>query len=203
MDKEIQEQWENAMSPELRSSVESVKQELKNLSNGKEYNSFDIIEPELVDQLCKENNLTPTKQFKDAMTTPFAIAKYIDLQIQDEDMCKEVEKDLNLLLDKEKSSFILHHDLSNEITFSKPQEDDKILEKLTVRYRKDPLTDQIIYSLHGNWDISKQNLKALVENGEITSNSCNASLKPTIKTLSDNEFIFEIGNSFTITCKQS
>ena len=65
-----------------------------------------------------------------------------------------------------------------------------------------------IYSIKSNnwcWDISKNNLKALVESGELVKDIPTAitSLKPTIKTLSDNEFIFEIGNSFTITCKQS
>ena len=203
MDKEVEKQLEDAMDQNLKNNVKSVKEELKELSNGKEYGTFDTIEPELVDKLCKENDLNPTKQFKDAMNTPFAIAKYIDLQIQDNEMCKEVEKDLALFLDKEKANWILHHDLSNEITFTKPQEKDKILEKLIVKYRKDPLTDRIIYSLHGNWDISKQNLKGLVEGGEVIASSGPSDLKPTIKTLSDKEFVFEIGNKFIITCKQS
>lgn len=202
MDKEIEEQLENAMDPKLKEDVESVKEELKKLSNGKKYGTFDTIEETLVDQLCKENELSPTKQFKDAMNTPFAIAKYINLQIQDDEMCKEVEKDLKMFLDDKKTNWVLHHDLSNEITFSKPQEEDKILEKLIVKYRKDPLTDRIIYSLYGNWDISKQNLKELVEGGEIISSVAPSDLKPTIKTLSDKEFVFEIGSKFVITCKQ-
>lgn len=203
MDKELEQQLENAMDSKLKQDVESVKEELKSLSDGKEYGTFETVEPELIDRLCKENDLNPTKQFKDAMNTPFAVAKYINLQIQDNEMCKEVEKDLNLLLNKEKATWVLHHDLSNEITFSKPQEEDKILEKLIVKYRKDPLTDKIIYSLHGNWDISKQNLKNIVECGEVSSNNAITDLKPTIKTLSDKEFVFEIGNKFTITCKES
>lgn len=203
MNKELQEQLENAMDSKLKQDVESVKEELKNLSNGKEYGTFDEIESELIDKLCKDNNLNPTKQFRDAMTTPFAIAKFINLQIQDNEMCNEVEKDLNLLLDDKKANWILHHDLTNEITFLKPQEEDKILEKLIVKYRKDPLTDRIIYSLYGNWDISKQNLKQLVERDEIVSTVALSDLKPTIKTLSDKQFVFEIGNKFTITCKQS
>lgn len=203
MNKELQEQLENAMDSKLKQDVESVKEELKNLSNGKEYGTFDEIESELIDKLCKDNNLNPTKQFRDAMTTPFAIAKFINLQIQDNEMCNEVEKDLNLLLDDKKANWVLHHDLTNEITFLKPQEEDKILEKLIVKYRKDPLTDRIIYSLYGNWDISKQNLKQLVERDEIVSTVALSDLKPTIKTLSDKEFVFEIGNKFTITCKQS
>lgn len=193
---------EDSIEPQLKQDIELVKQELKHLSDGKEYGTFDTIEEEVVNLLCKENDLNPSKQFRDAMTTPFAIARYIELKAQDENMCKEVEEDLNSFLDKEEATWTIHKDLSNEVTFSKPLQEDTILQRLVVRYRKDPLTNKIIYSLHGNWDISKQNLKALVECRALTSDYTSINLNPLVKVVSNEEIVFEIGNAFTISCKK-
>lgn len=193
---------EDSIEPQLKQDIELVKQELKHLSDGKEYGTFDIIEEQIVNLLCKENDLSPSKQFRDAMTTPFAIARYIELKAQDENMCKEVEEDLNSFLDKEEATWTIHKDLSNEVTFSKPLQEDTILQRLVVRYRKDPLTNKIIYSLHGNWDISKQNLKALVECRTLTSDYTSINLNPLVKVVSNEEIAFEIGNAFTISCKK-
>ena len=202
MDKELQKQLENAMDIQLKNDVQSIKDELERLTNGKQYDTFDTIEQDVVELLCKENDLNPTKQFKDAMTTPFAIAKYISLKAQEDEICTEIDKDLKTLFDNNETTWVLHRDLSNEITFSKDLQEDTIPQRLIVKYRKDPLSDKIVYSLNGNWDISKQQLKAIVEYSTMPSKNESTNLRPTIKTLSDNELLFEIGDLFTISCKK-
>lgn len=209
LSEETQIELEKAIEPKLKADIELVQEELKKLSDGKEYKTFDIIEPELIEKLCNENEIIVYPQFKDAMNTPFAIAKYLDLKAEAESLASEIDFDISTFIDKEKVDWVVHKDLTNEITFTKKSNDrDEMPQSLVIKYRKDALTGKTIYSIKSNnwcWDISKNNLKALVESGELVKDIPTAitSLKPTIKTLSDNEFIFEIGNSFTITCKQS
>lgn len=208
MSEEVQIELEKAIEPELKAKIQLVQEELKSIS-GKDYKAFDKIEPEIIEKLCEDNEIVVYPQFKDAMVTPFAIAKYISLKTEAEDLAKEIDFDLNTFINKEKVDWLVHKDLTNEITFTKRMDDrDDIPQSLVIKYRKDALTGKTIYSIKSNnwcWDISKNNLKALVESGEIIHETPNTitSLKPTIKTLSDNEFVFEIGNTFTITCKQS
>ena len=209
LSEETQIELEKAIEPKLKADIELVQEELKKLSNGKEYKTFDTIEPELIEKLCNENEIIVYPQFKDAMNTPFAIAKYLNLKAEAESLASEIDFDISTFIDKEKVDWVVHKDLTNEITFTKKSNDrDEMPQSLVIKYRKDALTGKTIYSIKSNnwcWDISKNNLKALVESGELVKDIPTAitSLKPTIKTLSDNEFIFEIGNSFTITCKQS
>lgn len=209
LSEETQIELEKAIEPKLKADIELVQEELKKLSDGKEYKTFDIIEPELIEKLCNENEIIVYPQFKDAMNTPFAIAKYLNLKAEAESLASEIDFDISTFIDKEKVDWVVHKDLTNEITFTKKSNDrDETPQSLIIKYRKDVLTGKTIYSIKSNtwcWDISKSNLKALVESGELVKDIPTAitSLKPTIKTLSDNEFIFEIGNSFTITCKQS
>ena len=209
LSEETQIELEKAIEPKLKADIELVQEELKKLSDGKEYKTFDIIEPELIEKLCNENEIIVYPQFKDAMNTPFAIAKYLNLKAEAESLASEIDFDISTFIDKEKVDWVVHKDLTNEITFTKKSNDrDEMPQSLVIKYRKDALTGKTIYSIKSNnwcWDISKNNLKALVESGELVKDIPTAitNLKPTIKTLSDNEFIFEIGNSFTITCKQS
>lgn len=209
LSEETQIELEKAIEPKLKADIELVQEELKKLSDGKEYKTFDTIEPELIEKLCNENEIIVYPQFKDAMNTPFAIAKYLNLKAEAESLASEIDFDISTFIDKEKVDWVVHKDLTNEITFTKKSNDrDEMPQSLVIKYRKDALTGKTIYSIKSNnwcWDISKNNLKALVESGELVKDIPTAitSLKPTIKTLSDNEFIFEIGNSFTITCKQS
>lgn len=209
LSEETQIELEKAIEPKLKADIELVQEELKKLSDGKEYKTFDIIEPELIEKLCNENEIIVYPQFKDAMNTPFAIAKYLNLKAEAESLASEIDFDISTFIDKEKVDWVVHKDLTNEITFTKKSNNrDETPQSLVIKYRKDALTGKTIYSIKSNnwcWDISKNNLKALVESGELVKDIPTAitSLKPTIKTLSDNEFIFEIGNSFTITCKQS
>lgn len=209
LSEETQIELEKAIEPKLKADIELVQEELKKLSDGKEYKTFDIIEPELIEKLCNENEIIVYPQFKDAMNTPFAIAKYLNLKAEAESLASEIDFDISTFIDKEKVDWVVHKDLTNEITFTKKSNNrDETPQSLVIKYRKDALTGKTIYSIKSNnwcWDISKSNLKALVESGELVKDVPTAitSLKPTIKTLSDNEFIFEIGNSFTITCKQS
>lgn len=209
LSEETQIELEKAIEPKLKADIELIQEELKKLSDGKEYKTFDTIEPELIEKLCNENEIIVYPQFKDAMNTPFAIAKYLNLKAEAESLASEIDFDISTFIDKEKVDWVVHKDLTNEITFTKKSNDrDEMPQSLVIKYRKDALTGKTIYSIKSNnwcWDISKNNLKALVESGELVKDIPTAitNLKPTIKTLSDNEFIFEIGNSFTITCKQS
>jgi hypothetical protein len=198
LSEETQIELEKAIEPKLKADIELVQEELKKLSDGKEYKTFDIIEPELIEKLCNENEIIVYPQFKDAMNTPFAIAKYLNLKAEAESLASEIDFDISTFIDKEKVDWVVHKDLTNEITFTKKSNDrDEMPQSLVIKYRKDALTGKTIYSIKSNnwcWDISKNNLKALVESGELVKDIPTAitSLKPTIKTLSDNEFISKV-----------
>lgn len=118
LSEELQIQLEKVIEPELKHNIELVQQELKAIG-GKEYRTFDIVEPEIIDKLCKENDLIVHQPFKDAMDTPFAVAKYLSLKSEAESLANEINFDLDTFLDKEKVDWVVHTDLTNEITFSK------------------------------------------------------------------------------------
>lgn len=208
LDKEIQEQFESVLDESLKEDIAEIKKELARLSDGKEYSTFDEIEQEVIDKFCEENKLEVYTNFKDSMKTPFAIAKYMNMYVDQEKNCVEVEKDLSSLLNKEKINWVIHRDFTNEITIYKVTEafTSSMQQKLTIVFKKDLDTEKLMYfikSRDGIWEISKSNLKALAEGGIIKQDICSiGSLSPSIKTLSDKEFSFEIGDKFIITCCQ-
>ena len=74
---------------------------------------------EAIEKLCEDNEIVVYPQFKDAMVTPFAIAKYISLKTEVENLAKEIDFDLNTFINKEKVDWLVHKDFTNEITFTK------------------------------------------------------------------------------------
>lgn len=204
---ETQIELEKAIDIELKKDIDEVKEALKEVSGGKEYRTFDYIEPDVVEKLCEKHDMEVLPQFKEAMNNPYAIAKYINLKLECDQLCTEVSSDLNKFLDKTKLDWVVHRDLSNEITFAKTMDgNDVIPPHIVIKYRKDDLTDKIIYGIKSDtwvWYISKDNLKALLEGGIIKQETVTSELKPTIKSLSDTEIVINLGDKFTITCKQS
>ena len=209
MEKELEEQLEQNMDDHLKSNIEFAKKELSKLSDGKIYSTFDELEPELVKRFCEENELKPQPDFLAAMTTPFSVGKYVSLVVEQEELYSEVVDDLKSFLDNKKTNWVVHKDFTNEITIGKHTEHLEVMpQMLTVRYKRNSETGKIVYAIKSKnscWDISKENLKALVEGGEIVSGTgkvFNGKLNPIIKEVSENKFVLEIGDNFIITCKQ-
>lgn len=198
------EMMEANMDDTMRKYVEIVKKDLKDTLDGN-WDTFETLTDTQVHNYLFMSGLTVPDQFKKAMTTPFAIAKFLMLKIEQDNLVKEILVDLNGFLDSDKIGWIVHEDFSSEITFyPKTTKIDTAQPTLVVKYKKDD-EDHISYALKStrSWPISKKNLKALLEGGEVTNSSAAEDLKPTVTKMSPDTFEFTLGELFTITCKKS
>lgn len=167
------EQLNSLMEPDLKQNVEEVRLALINLSEEPlDINNFSELDSELVDRFIQSNNLDIASKFKDQLTTPFAIAKYLMLSLELNTIVKRVEDELKILLDSDKINWVIYIDFTNRINFTKvlPINSEDTPQSLLINYRLDGETDRIVYSISaGNWgwDITKLQLKALLENTSV------------------------------------
>lgn len=160
---------EDMMNNELKEVYNELKDYLlehdKTIS---EIDALDDLSNENVDLLLNGFYLHPTKEFKAEMKNLFAIAKFVVLSKQQNEVIGRIETDLSNTLDKNKINWTIHENFKNEISFVKKQEvnDESKPQSLLVKYRIDSMTDEIVYSLSGGYwgyDITKEQLKALLE----------------------------------------
>lgn len=122
-----------------------------------------------VQTLIERDNIEVDSKFLSSLNTPYAIAKYILLKVQEKDIIQRIEENLEVHLDKTKIDWTIYKDFSNQIIFNNKPEinSEEKPQNLLVKYRVDKETDKIIYSIcSGNWgwDLSINQLKALLEN---------------------------------------
>lgn len=161
------DELESLMEPELKEIYNEVKKELNSKwLKDQEIMPLTSISKEIVEGFCTDFNLTPPENFKKEMTTVFSIAKFIQLNNQNNEIQDRVKNELVTLINDETISWILCRDFTNTIIFTKELEinSEEKPQNLLVKYRLDNENDCIIYSLHGTWgwDISKDELKALL-----------------------------------------
>ena len=74
------ENLEELMEPELKKAVDDIIQELKTSKLvTTELTAFSELDSDVITEFCENNNLTVFSEFKTALTTPYALAKYIML----------------------------------------------------------------------------------------------------------------------------
>lgn len=167
------ENLEEFMEPELKKAVNDVIQDLKaSKLVTEELTSFSELNPEVVAEFCENNNIIILPEFKEALNTPYALAKYIMLSIDQTEVIKKIDAELAVKLDAEKVKYIIYKNFSNQIAFEKviPLNSDEKPQQLLVKYRIDQETNKIVYSIlggHWGWDITINQLKALLENQTI------------------------------------
>lgn len=122
--------------------------------------------------LLERDSIEVDSKFLSSLITPYAIAKFILLKVQEKDIIQRIEENLEVHLDKTKIDWTIYKDFSNQIIFNNKPEinSEEKPQNLLIKYRIDKETDKIIYSIcSGNWgwDLSINQLKALLENTTI------------------------------------
>ena len=122
--------------------------------------------------LLERDNIEVDSKFLSSLITPYAIAKFILLKVQEKGIIQRIEEALEAYLDHTKIEWTIYKDFSNQIMFNNKPEinSEEKPQNLLVKYRIDKETDKIIYSIcSGNWgwDLSINQLKALLENTTI------------------------------------
>lgn len=123
--------------------------------------------------LLERDNIEVDSKFLSSLITPYAIAKFILLKVQEKGIIQRIEEALETYLDSTKIEWTIYRDFSNQIMFNNKPEinSEEKPQNLLVKYRVDKETDKIIYSIcSGNWgwDLSITQLKALLENTTIS-----------------------------------
>lgn len=171
------ETFEAMLSDDLKKILVEVKTELCTIDSSlSDLNALTELNEDIVNQFCEKNSLDVLPSFKEQLKTPFAISKYLSLVVQQKDLTKKIDNALKSILDAEKVSWVIHQNFTNTITFTKVLEVNSTEkpQSLLIKYRLDAETEKIIYSIAaGNWgwEISANQLKALLEGSSIPNNT--------------------------------
>lgn len=138
--------------------------------------------------LLERDNIEVDSKFLTSLITPYAIAKFILLKVQEKGIIHRVDEALEAYLDDTKIEWTIYKDFSNQIMFNNKPEinSEEKPQNLLVKYRIDKETDKIIYSIcSGNWgwDLSINQLKALLENTKIPSTPSKIPVNKTISSV--------------------
>ena len=144
--------------------LELVKKDLAQRLNVESIGDYDSVPFETAKDLLDEDDILIYGEFKDSLTSPWAIAKYMYLYTEEKELIKQVEEDLSNLPPKIEYYFIKH--LSCNIQFTPKFEEGVKKQALIVKYYLDE-DDKIQYKLTNAgsnvcWDITKGQLKALL-----------------------------------------
>ena len=144
--------------------LELVKKDLAQRLNIESIGDYDPVPFETAKDLLDEDDILIYGEFKDSLTSPWAIAKYMYLYTEEKELIKQVEEDLSNLPPKIEYYFIKH--LSCNIQFTPKFEEGVKKQALIVKYYLDE-DDKIQYKLTNAgsnvcWDITKGQLKALL-----------------------------------------
>lgn len=144
--------------------LELVKKDLAQRLNVESIGDYDSVPFETAKDLLDEDDILIYGEFKDSLTSPWAIAKYMYLYTEEKELIKQVEEDLSNLPPKVEYYFIKH--LSCNIQFTPKFEEGVKKQALIVKYYLDE-DDKIQYKLTNAgsnvcWDITKGQLKALL-----------------------------------------
>lgn len=120
-----------------------------------------------VKELLEEEDILIYSEFKDSLTTPWSVARYIKLYLEEKELIKQVEADLKKIV-PDNIEFVFVKRLSCNVQFTNKFEEGVKRQTLIIKYYLDE-DDRIQYKLTNNgsngcWDITKGQLKALLNN---------------------------------------
>lgn len=146
--------------------LDIVKKEFQKRLKIEKLDDLDVVPFETAKELLEEDDILIYTEFKDSLTTPWSVARYIKLYLEEKELVKQVEKDLKNISDKVEITFVKH--LSCNIQFTSKFEEGIKRQTLIVKYYLDE-DDKIQYKLtnagsNSCWDITKGQLKALLGN---------------------------------------
>lgn len=169
---------------ELASAIADVEKELKDLS-GNEFEAMSEVSNELLEKFLIKNSCNPPLSFKEQMKTPFSIARYLILFVQQKENIKFVKNILEILLAKTNINYSIYEDFSNQICFSKDPEVNSTEKPqcLVLKYRIDKEAEKVTFVLPGNnwgWDINNSQLLAILT-GKYTESKIENTVQKTSK----------------------
>lgn len=161
---------ENSMefSDILKAVKNSLKKEFK-ITIKDEYS--ETIPFSITESLLKEDNIPIFKEYIPELISPWGIAKYIFLYLENKEIVEKIKEDLNNLI-PDSVDYNIHRDFfSCKVDLYKKNEYTDKQQWLTIKYFINE-DDQICYAIVSNrwsWDISKKQLKNLLNNEGIIS----------------------------------
>lgn len=163
-----------SLDENMCSAVNDVIAELNKFSDSK-FLPLSTVNADILEKFLIKNSLNPSENFKNAMVTPFAIARYLILIVQQKEAIKKVKDVLDILLAQTKINYTIYEDFSNQICFTKELEvnSEEKPQCLILRYRIDKELDKVVFVLPGNnwgWDIDNVQLLTILTNRQNSSN---------------------------------
>ena len=147
--------------------LELVKKKKKKQLIKEKIEDFDNIDIKTATSLLESEGLPVYADFKDKLTTPWAIAKYIQLSIEEKELIEKVKTDIKELQLSDNIDIAFMKKFSCIVQFSKKFIEGEKQQAICLKYFLDE--DGIVqYKIASNsvwcWDISKRQLKALLQN---------------------------------------
>jgi uncharacterized protein YuzB (UPF0349 family) len=156
---------EELLGAELASSIKDIIEQLKKKHNIDNLNYDSFVKQEICEEYLYNigyDNIY--SNVKNGLTSPYAVAKYIQLVAQEDELISRLNEYLDSFLDKDLITWTMNRNLSSTVTFSK-YSDDGVNKSILVKYFIDE-NDKFKFKIDAGpwgWDITKDNLKALLE----------------------------------------
>lgn len=150
----------------MKQILDLVKEELKNKLNLKDIEDYTEISIDNAVDILEAEGLPVYTEFKSNLTTPWSIAKYIKLSLDEQDLIKKVTEDFISFL-PQNIDYIFLKKLSCTVQLSKTFIEGEKKQALTLKYFLDEdekIQYKILSTSTWGWDITKAQLKALLSN---------------------------------------
>lgn len=144
--------------------LDAVKKELK-IRLDKEVSDYDEISSETAISIIEDEGLPVYTDFKDKLISAWAIARYIQLSLEEKELIELVKKDLSKII-PENVSIAFIKKFSCEVQLTKDFVEGEKKQALTLKYFLDK-DDEVQYKISSGiwgWDISKIQIQALLNN---------------------------------------
>lgn len=166
--------------------LQLVKDELKARLNKDQIEDLDPVEVDTAVEILEAEGLPVYSDFRANLTTPWAIAKYIQLSLEEEQLIEKIKVDLKKFI-PENIDIAFMKKFSCAVQLSKTFVDGEKQQALTVKYfldEDDIIHYKLITTSTWGWDISKEQLKALLLNEYIVpeNNQKDWKIKPNKKS---------------------
>lgn len=154
----------------MQDILEAVKNELKVKLNKDQIDDYDEISIDTAVDVLEAEGLPVYSDFRANLTTPWAIARYIQLSLEEKQLVEKVEADLKKFI-PENIEIAFLKKFSCVVHLSKTFVEGEKRQTLAVKYTLDE-DEGIHYKLTTNgawcWDITKAQLSALLKNEIVT-----------------------------------
>lgn len=125
------EDFEDQLEEPLRSTVNEVLTVIKTKKNDETIAMFSLLDTDFVISFLEERSIPIISSFKEGLTTPFAIAKYLVLLDQQNELHEKLKKLFQSTFNEKEIVWLFPTDLSNRVFFVK---NDEHPNSLHVRY---------------------------------------------------------------------